>query len=419
MFIFNPGNLAFIDVNNAALEQYGYTKDEFLLLSLKDLKPPEDMVAFYEINKGPRRTYYDAGVWKHMRKDGSSVHVHVFSSNIQFNDSRARLAAAISVDEEIKIKTELEEKNAEIQNILESITDGFFALNRNWRFTYINKEFERVAQRKREDVIGKTFWEIFPETGYMKIFAEYQKAMQANTAVHFEDFYSPLSLWISVNAYPSKEGIAVFFLDITQQKKIQEQLFNDRQNLSAIINNTRDIIWSIDRDFNIVTANKAFWDRLERITGKRVNTIVPEDYSNDTMAAWQEYYERAFNGEAFKITWIENNGETTRYDEVSFNPVYDRNNYVAGISCFSRDVTEQQNYQDKIEKQNKQLRQIAWLQSHKLRNHVANILGLVNLFNFNDGADPFNTVIINMVTQASTNLDEAIKEIAAHTGAPE
>ncbi|HWB26279.1 MAG TPA: PAS domain-containing protein [Chitinophagaceae bacterium] len=415
MYIFDNSSLNFLDVNNAALEQYGYSKKEFLSLTLKDIKPAEDMPSFYNMNRNAINTYFDAGVLKHIKKNGHVVFVHVFSSVVSYNQQPATLAIAINIDKEVKIENALEEKISEIENILESITDGFYTLNKNWRFTYINREFERVLQRTKEEVIGKTFWDVFPEAKYLKFFAEYQKAMIEKTPVHFEEFYTPLQMWISVNAYPTKEGITVFFLDITEQKKIQEQLYNDSQNLSAIINNTKDIIWSIDTDFKVVTANKAFWERVEKMIGKPTSEIKSEDYSEGLYAKWQEYYQRAFGGDAYKITWIENNGDKTSYDEISFNPVRDRYNRVVGVSCFSRDITEQQNYQDRIEEQNKQLRQIAWLQSHKIRNHMANILGLTNLFNYKDISDPFNAEIITLVKQAANNMDEVIREISTHT----
>lgn len=415
MYIFDRINYNFLAVNSAALAQHGYTADEFLSLTAEDIRPAEDIDQFKEMSGKITEAYFDNGVWKHRKKDGSTYYAHVFSRDVEFKNIRAKLVLAINIDNEIKIEKELEEKIKEVENILESITDGFYALNKSWQFTYINKEFERILQVKREDVLGKSIWEVFPATGYLKFFAEYQKAMHDRLTVHFEECYTPLQVWASVNAYPTDEGIAVFFVDITEQKKIQEKLYSDEQNLRAIINNTKDIIWSIDKEYNVVTANKAYWERIERMTGKPANMVTPEDYNPDRTKTWQEYFARAFRGEAFKITWIENDGETTIYDEISFNPVYDRNNQVVGISCFSRDVTEQQNYQDRIEKQNKQLRQIAWLQSHKVRNHVANILGLVNLFNYEDKADAFNSEIITLIKQAATNMDEVIKEISTHT----
>jgi len=415
MYVYDRATYAFLAVNSAAVTQHGYTEEEFNTLTPMDLRPPEDVEPFKLASLNTSKAYFDAGIWRHKKKDGTIYYAHVFSRAITFRNIEAKLVLAINIDNEIKIEKELEQKIKEVENILESITDGFYALNRQWQFTYINKEFERILQVKREDVLGKTIWEVFPASGYLKFFSEYQKAMNDKQTTHFEECYTPLQLWVSANAYPTDEGIAVFFVDITEQKKIQEKLFNDEQNLRAIINNTKDIIWSIDKNYNVVTANKAYWERIERMTGKPAHLINPEDYNVDSAKTWQDYFDRAFKGETFKITWIENDGDTTIYDEISFNPVYDRNNSVVGISCFSRDVTEQQNYQDRIEKQNKQLRQIAWLQSHKVRNHVANILGLVNLFNYDEKNDPFNSEIIDLVKQVANNMDDVIKEISMNT----
>lgn len=102
-------------------------------------------------------------------------------------------------------------------------------------------------------------------------------------------------------------------------------------------------------------------------------------------------------------------------EEISFTPITDANNDVVGISCFSRDITPQHTHMETIEKQNDQLRQIAWIQSHEVRSPVATILGLTQLFNKEDVADPENCNIINMVEEAASNLDNVIRKINAHT----
>src|SRR6202012_2856853 len=96
-----------------------------------------------------------------------------------------------------------------------------------------------------------------------------------------------------------KNGLAIYFRDITEEKLMRGKIARDGQNLRAIINNTKDLIWSVDRDFNIITGNGAFWERVERLTGKRPETISNTDFEQEIMRPILDSYRRAFKGEAF------------------------------------------------------------------------------------------------------------------------
>jgi PAS domain-containing protein len=102
------------------------------------------------------------------------------------------------------------------ENILESITDEFFALDRQWRYTYINERaLDRVRALKGEeltceDLLGKNLWELYPEAVRTVFYQKYREAMRGQITVQFEA-YSPLSdRWIEVHAYTSAEGLSVY-----------------------------------------------------------------------------------------------------------------------------------------------------------------------------------------------------------------
>jgi PAS domain S-box-containing protein len=200
-----------------------------------------------------------------------------------------------------------------------------------------------------------------------------------------------------MNVYPTKDGIAVYFVDITEQKKIQEKMYNDGQNLRAIINNTRDLIWSVDKHSNIITGNQAFWDRVQQLTGKKEADVTNADFEQERMKLLLDSYDRAFKGKAFSVVRQRELDDRLRFEELSFNPIYDQQQKVIGVNCFLRDITEPQQYLEKIERQNQRLLEIAWIQSHRVRAPVASILGLTQLFNLDDS---HNAEIIPMLKHA-------------------
>lgn len=412
MYIYDYLTFRFLAVNDAAVEQYGYSREEFLNLKITDIRPPEEVPAFLEFHKSIPKNRLDAGRWLHRNKEGHTFEVQVFTHDTRFEGRTARQALAFNLDEKIRAKTILKEKSAELENMLDSITDGFYALNKNWEVIFINKAAERALSCSKEEVMGKNLWEFFPRSREGRFYGEYERAMTERISVHFEELYAPLGVWGSMNVYPTKDGIAVYFVDITEQKKIQEKIYNDGQNLRAIINNTRDLIWSVDKDSHIITGNQAFWNRVQELTGKNEAEVTNADFGQERVKLFFDSYERAFHGEAFSVVRQRESGGRQIYEELSFNPIRDLHEDVIGVNCFLRDITEQQDYLQRIEKQNARLREIAWIQSHRVRAPLANILGLTQLINLQDSHD---AEIILKLKQAAEELDKVILDITVLT----
>jgi PAS domain S-box-containing protein len=110
----------------------------------------------------------------------------------------------------------------EISKILESISDGFFTVDQQWRFTYFNQKAEQILQRDRSEILGQNLWDAFPEMVGSIFDYEYHNAIAQQVTVRFEEFFSPLEKWFEVHAYPSSEGLSVVFKDITKRKQTEE-----------------------------------------------------------------------------------------------------------------------------------------------------------------------------------------------------
>ncbi len=113
--------------------------------------------------------------------------------------------------------------NDSVATILESISDAFFALDRDWRFTYVNHRAELLLQRTREALIGRNVWEEFPGSPETIFYPQYHEAVATQKLVHFEDYYAPVATWFEVRVYPSQEGLAIYFHDITERKHAEEE----------------------------------------------------------------------------------------------------------------------------------------------------------------------------------------------------
>ncbi len=128
--------------------------------------------------------------------------------------------------EKIAAEKQLKEYSDQITDILESIGDGFFTLDHNWIVTYWNKEAEKQSGIKREDIVGKNLWEVYPEAIQQKFYSEYHKAIEQKITVHFEEYLPPIDGWLEVSAYPSPRGLSVYFKNVTEKRVQKKQLEN-------------------------------------------------------------------------------------------------------------------------------------------------------------------------------------------------
>ncbi len=130
-----------------------------------------------------------------------------------------------AVRRENELRAEARKAQEQAAEILESITDGFIALDSAWHFTHVNAEAERINGMRREELIGKSQWEVFPATRGTVFESEMRRALAEQVAVQFENYYQPWDSWYSVKAYPARGGgLSIFFHDITARKRSEAAL---------------------------------------------------------------------------------------------------------------------------------------------------------------------------------------------------
>ena len=143
------------------------------------------------------------------------------------------------------------------RTILESITDAFCALDRDWRFVYVNRQAEVLLGRSRDDLLGKGHWQEYPATVGTEVDRNYRRAVSENAAVSFEFYFPPHARWYEVNAYPSGDGLSVYFRDISKRKGAEAALRESEARKSAILETALDCIITVDHEGKVVEFNPA------------------------------------------------------------------------------------------------------------------------------------------------------------------
>ena len=225
-------------LNAAAEAMFGYSRAE-LLGQTADILVPERR---REAHARSRNAYVAAPVNQTIgpgeglsgrRKDGTEFPVEISLSPVESQSGDLVTCIVRDVTHRQQAERALRESTLQIASILESITDGFFALDRDWRFSYLNRKAEQLLGRTRADLIGRVIWEEFPDQVGSVFFNEYRKAIAGKVPVEFSAIFPPAGIWAEFHAYPSENGLSVYFQDITERKHLEERL-QQSQKLEAL-----------------------------------------------------------------------------------------------------------------------------------------------------------------------------------------
>jgi PAS domain S-box-containing protein len=137
--------------------------------------------------------------------------------------------------------------DARISRVLESMTNAFFLLDRQWRFAYVNRHAERLLGRSREEMVGGNIWDLFPLALDSDFERNYREAMESGRQVTFEAYYPPpLDAWYEVQAWPDPDGLSVYFLDITARRAAQEQTRQAARRAELLAEVTSELTGTMD-----------------------------------------------------------------------------------------------------------------------------------------------------------------------------
>ncbi|HSI87699.1 MAG TPA: PAS domain-containing protein [Pyrinomonadaceae bacterium] len=228
--------------------------------AVKDRRPYE---VEYRFLRGSDDQYRWFRVQAQPALDASGNIINWYGTAIDINDSKLLERNATALAEQLAAT-------------LESIRDGFFTLDHDWKFKYVNSEAEKMLLRSRDDLIGKNIWEEFPEAIGSPAEINYRRTMEEAVTSDFEFFFEPLDTWFGVTSYPSSDGISVYFRDITDIRNHREQMRESDERFRLLAKATNDAIWDWD-----LTTDELWWNEgFETLFGFRRSEI------ESTLEAW-------------------------------------------------------------------------------------------------------------------------------------
>jgi PAS domain S-box-containing protein len=249
-----------------------------------------------------------------------------------------------------KAEEKREEANQQITNILESIGEAFIALDREWRITYVNRETARLNNKTPEEFMGKTHWEVWPWSVGTIVEQEYRRAVAERVAVHFEVLYEPLDIWLEIHAYPSQEGLSIYFRDISDRKRADQELRTSEERFHLLLENVKDYaIFFLDIENRFTRwslgAERILGYQEAEILGKFGSIIfIPEDLQHN--AHLQELEKAAAEGRAEDERWHVRKDGSRFWGSGIVTPLRDETGKLRGFAKIMRDFTDRKLAED-------------------------------------------------------------------------
>ncbi len=284
-----------VSINDYTLNLLGRRREEVLGEEFLDFVPPEQrsvlIQAFMQaILTGEILAHYKSDIvsaWGEKRT--------IAFTNVLLHDANGNVVGTANmgqdITEELRAAEEISESRKQVLDILESITDGFFALDNIWRFTYVNQRAAEYVGRRREDLLFRNMWEVIPELAGTKFETEYHRAKDEMAPVSFEEFYPPQKKWFKVHVYPYQNGLSVYFEDVTERKQSESKLHETTEILQALIKTSPVAIDAVDSDGNVTAWNPAaeslFGYKGKEIIGKPL-PIFPENKKPEHLLLLEE-----------------------------------------------------------------------------------------------------------------------------------
>lgn len=343
-------NGKYVEVNKAAQSLLGYTESELLAMYVKDVLPEDFLEAGFDHFLKVISSGYADGEFVHLKKDKTRIWVSVVA--IKVSDSRLMAFA-----QDITYRKNTEEALTLSENRYRTIVEGLsigIAIHQDNKIIYVNPILtELIEALSPDDLIGRNVLDFVHEHDRPIVQSAIQESLKTkNTRWNHPQIieerlitFSGKEINVEASAiiieYNNRDALMVMINDVTEKVKAEQEIKKRRADLESLFNNTTDSIWSIDKEYRIISINNVFQKSFEiaygvqLLPGMRITDYLPPMISSE----WISRYDRALSGERFSIVDNFEYEGLPNYVETSFNPILVDDNII-GFSCFARDITE-------------------------------------------------------------------------------
>ena len=375
MYVCDEATLAFLAVNDAAVHHYGYSRDEFLNMTLKEIRPPEEVPALLDQLARNEGSYDFAGVWKHRRKDGSIIDVEVDWHRVNFAGRPAYLVSVNDITARLQTEIALRESEARYRIVAETASDGIITIDEFSKVLFFNPAAEAIFGYSSTEIVGSSLTRLMPEylhqahRGGVRHYAETGQRRISWKAVAVPGLHKDgheIRLEISFGAF-RQGGQHVFTAivrDVSERKQVEaartqaEIALRESENrYRDLFENANDLIYTHDLEGNFTSLNKSG----ERLTGysqqeaitMNIGQVVATDHLSRARAMTIRKTEMDNAPTVYELDIITKSGQRISL-ELSTRLIYS-NGKPSGVQGIGRDITDRKRAQAEILQRNQEL----------------------------------------------------------------
>ncbi|SMC54059.1 PAS domain-containing protein [Pedobacter africanus] len=429
MWVFDIQTLLFLDVNIAAVENYGYSKSEFLTMSISDIRPADEIDAVKNIVEHNAKTgKFFKNIFRHVKKNGDLIFVEIESNLIEFKGRQARIVLAQDISEKLIAEQQLALSEQRFKALVQEGSELIAIVDIDLNYKYVSPTSRRILGIDPHIFIGQNALQYIHKDDVQTVVAE-AGGLNLKPQVKFSPFRFRHGngewRWIETCATNltedlSVQGIVCNSSDITDRIESQKQIMENVERYNIVARATRDVIWDYDLRNQKITWNRGIsgilkYKSIGHITDAHwwENNIHPED-RGQVVASINRHIMRGAKLWTEEYRFLCGDGEY-RYMMDRGYVGFDQTGKPYRMIGAMQDITQNKMQMKAIEEQNKKLKEIAWLQSHAVRAPLTKIMSLAELLQYSC-KDEETKVLLKYLSESSAELDEVIANISKNAG---
>lgn len=408
-------------VNKAFTRMTGYKEEEVIGKSPKIVQGPKtDITELAKLKAAMEAKEACEIEVINYKKCGEEFWVNF--SVVPIVDESGDLSHFIAIERDVTVQKKLLEEK---KKILESISDCFFVLDKEYKISYMNSASEKQLRLKSGELDGIVLWDKYPALKKGIFYEKLQEAIRTRLPVHFEYFFEKDKKWYDESIFPSDDGISIFFRPIDDRKRAEALLKSALKEKNDILESFGEGFFAIDDNW-VVT----YWNRkAEQITGVKKKYIMHRDFRSKFKSNLSEHFYNCLATaikERVAVHFVEFSKHYKQWFEISVYPSG------KGLSVYFKNVTIRINSQEQLNKLNTELKaraeqlsasnaeleRFAYVVSHDLQEPLRMISGFLQLLQkkYANDLDETGNKYINVAVNGAERMKALIHDLLHYSG---